>query len=142
MKTKITQFIPIILALAAIGFSYFSDWCIFANGTCYGTVISHISLSVTQPFFYFFAIYFLPIAIVVIFVPRRVFNSWLKFAAWAIPLAIIFIALTPVNSNAFMDFFPFFRDDAARLSGELFAAASLILIIWKWIVLLRHEKHI
>jgi hypothetical protein len=30
-----------------------------------------------------------------------------------------------------MDLFPFYRDDAARLAGEVFAGVSLLLIIWK-----------
>lgn len=80
---------------------------------------------------FFFALYFLPLAIVLAFVPRNIFNSWLKLALWAIPLSIIFIAVTPVNSNAFMDFFPFYRDDAARLAAEVFTAISLVLIIWR-----------
>jgi len=133
MKTKIVQFIPAILALLAIGFRYFSTWCIFTTGACYGTIVSHIALTVTNPL-YSFSIFFLLIAIILAFVPREIFNSWLKFALWAIPLAIIFIALTPVNSNAFMDFFPFYRDDAARLAGQLFAGASFILIIWESLV--------
>ncbi len=40
-----------------------------------------------------------------------------------------------------MDFFPFYRDDAARLAGEVFAAASLILIIWKWFAARRRPAH-
>ena len=31
-----------------------------------------------------------------------------------------------------MDFFPFYRDDAARLAGQVFAVASPILITWKY----------
>ncbi len=136
MKTKITQFIPIILALLAIGFRYFTTWCVFTTRACYGTIISNIALTVTNPL-YSFSIFFLLVAIILVFVQRSIFNSWLKFAVWAIPLAIIFIAMTPVNSNAFMDFFPFYRDDAARLAGELFFGVSLILIIWKWFIIHR-----
>ena len=88
---------------------------------------------ITYPL-YFFSLFFLPIAIVLIFVPRHIFISWLKLAAWAIPLSILYIATTPVNSNAWINFFPFYRDDAARLAGEVFAAASLLLILWKYLV--------
>jgi len=139
MKTKLTQLIPVVLALLIIGFRYFSNWCIDVASSCYGTWIHQISLTFTKPL-YFFALALLPIAIIVIFIPRKVFMSWIKLAAWMIPVSIIFIALTPVNSNAFMDFFPFYRDDAARLAGEVFSTISLILIIWKWIASRRARR--
>ncbi len=127
MKPKITQFIPVILALLAIGFRYFSVWCIFTVRTCYGTSIDHISLTVTKPLFYF-SLFLLPITIILAFVPRSIFISWLKLAAWAIPLSILYIAMTPVIDNSLL---PFQRDDAARLAGGVFAGVSLLLIIWR-----------
>lgn len=133
MKTKITQFVPLTITLVAIGFCYFSFWCTNTGNLCYRTWLDSISLDVVNPL-YFFSLFFLPIAIVLIFVPRHIFISWLKLAAWAIPLSILYIATTPVNSNAWINFFPFYRDDAARLAGEVFAAASLLLILWKYLV--------
>lgn len=128
MKTKIIQFIPATFALIAVGFSYFSLWCIFTTRVCYGTIISHISLSITQPL-YFFSLFFLPLAIILAFVPRATFNSWLKFAAWTAPLLVIFIATQPVAPSSFLSTD---RDDAARLAGQVFAVISLLLIIWKY----------
>jgi len=138
MKNKIIQFIPAILALLAVGFRYFSNWCIDSASFCYGTWVHQISLSLIKPL-YNFALFLLPIAVVAAFVPREIFSSWFKFAMWALPLAIIFIALTPVSSNAYMDFFPFYRDDAARLSGQIFSGFSLLVIIYRSIVL--HNIH-
>jgi len=87
---------------------------------------------ITYPL-YFFALYFLPLAIILIFIPRLLFNSWLKFAVLALPVLFIFITFTPVNFTGIgMNFFPFYRDDAARLSGEVFSALSLLLIVWKY----------
>lgn len=129
MKTKIIQFIPLILALLAIGFRYFSQWCINSVPACYGTLIHQIALEVTKPL-YNFSLFFLPIALILVFVPREIFKSWLKLAVWAIPLAIIYIASTPVIDNSLL---PFYRDDAARLAGGVFAGISLILIIWKYL---------
>jgi len=131
MKNKIIQFIPAAIALVAIGFRYFSNWCILTNGFCYGTVVSHISLTITKPL-YLFSLYFLPIALILIFVPRYLFNSWLKFAVWALPLLFIFIATTPVVDNALISFS---RSDAARLAGQLFSAVSLLLILYKYLKL-------
>ncbi len=131
MKTKIIQFIPAVFVLAAIVFHYLILWCIFTTRVCYGTTVSHISLTITKPL-YFFSLFSLPLILVLVLIPKSVFNAWLKFAVWAIPLSILYIWATPVNSNSFMDLFPFYRDDAARLAGILFTAASLLLILWKW----------
>jgi len=128
MKTKIIQFVPILFALAVVGFRYFSLWCIFTTHICYGTTISHISLSITKPF-YLFSLTFLPIAIVLVFVSRQIFNSWLKLAVWVIPLLFVFIATQPVVSS----FLSTNRDDAARLAGQVFTVFSLVLIIYKYL---------
>jgi len=131
MKTKIIQFIPALIALVIICFRLFSQWCIVTSSLCYGTWIHQIYLEVTNPFFYF-TVLLLPVTIVLVFIPQSIFNSLLKLAVWMVPLSIIFIVLTPdSNPGAYMDFFPFYRDDAARLAGGVFAVASLILIIWR-----------
>ena len=128
MKTKITQFIPAVIALVAIGFSYFSLWCTGSGHLCYRTWLDSVFLDIINPL-YFYSLYFLPIAIVLVFIPWTIFNSWLKLAAWMIPLSIFYIAITPVVDNSLI---PFNRDDAARLAGGVFAAASLLLILYKW----------
>lgn len=126
MKNKIIQFIPVVLALTFIGFRYFSNWCIFRIGVCYGTTISHISLTITKPL-YNFSIFFIPLTIILVFISRNIFNSWLKFAVWALPLAFIYIAMTPVWDSSWL---PFARDDAARLAGVVFSTISLIIIAY------------
>lgn len=79
-----------------------------------------------------FSLWALFAVIVTAFFSEKIFKSWLKFAAWAIPLAIVFIWTTHVNFTGIgMDFFPFYRDDAARLAGEVFTAISLILIAYR-----------
>jgi len=125
-----------MLALTAIGFRHFSLWCTDVGQFCYRTWLDRIFLDITKPL-YFFALYFLPIAIVLVFVPREIFKSWLKLAAWALPLAIIFIAMTPVIDTSLL---PFQRDDAARLAGGLFAVVSLLLIAWKHFSLRRARQ--
>ena len=140
MKTKTIQFVPAILAVVAIGFRYFSQWCIGEGQLCFRTLLDRIYLYIINPVFYF-AIFLLPISAVLIFVPREIFKSWLKLAVWAIPLAIIFITLTPdSNPGAYIDPFPFYRDDAARLAGGVFAAASFILIAWKYFSSSRNKR--
>jgi len=134
MKNKIIQFIPAIIALLVIVFRYFSNWCIDSALFCYGTWIHQNALTVIKPL-YFFAIFSLPIAIILVFVPQKVFKSWLKFAAWALPILFILIATQPVVSNMFSTD----RNDAARLAGVLFSAISFLIILWK---IYRHRKSI
>ena len=132
MKTRIVQFIPVLVTLLVIVFRYFSQWCIGIDHTCFRTFLDRIYLFVINPLFYF-AVFFLPAAIILTFTSREIFKSWFKFARFAIPLFIIFVILIPDSSpNTYMDFFPFYRDDAARLAGAVFAGASFVLIIWKW----------
>ncbi len=93
---------------------------------------------ITYPI-YFFSLYFLPLAIILIFIPREAFKSWFRFAVWAFPLAFIFVATTPVSFTGIgIDLFPFYRDDAARLAGEVVSVLSLLLVAWKWFSLRRH----
>jgi hypothetical protein len=132
MKNKLTQSIPALLALLAIGFSYFSQWCTAEGHVCNRTVLDQMIPYVTYPL-NFFALYVLPITLILIFVSRSTFNSWLKLAVWALPVSLIYIATTHVTSSAFMDLFPFYRDDAARLAGTAFSLASLLLVIWKYV---------
>lgn len=124
---KITKFIPAIASILIIGFRYFSNWCIDNISVCYGTWVHWIALPITKPL-YFFSLYFLPIAIILAFVPREIFKSWLKFAAWSLPLLFIFVATQPVVSS----FMSTNRDDAARLAGQVFLAVSLAIVLWKW----------
>lgn len=129
---KFTQIIPFLIALLGFILAPICYWCIYSNGYCYATWIHYIYPYFINPFYNFSPI-FLPIALVLAFVPRSIFNSWIKFAMWAIPLSVIFIAFIPVSSSgAYLDLFPFYRDDAARLAGQVFTAVSLILIVWKW----------
>lgn len=136
MKNKITQFVPAILALLIIGFRYFGIWCTEAGNLCYRTWLDRTFLEITNPLDSF-ARYFLVITLVLILIPREIFKSWLKFAAWVIPLSILYIWTTPVWDTSLL---PFSRDDAARLAGGVFSAASLLLILWKSAVLHRARR--
>ncbi|MFA6414410.1 MAG: hypothetical protein WCV89_00235 [Candidatus Paceibacterota bacterium] len=85
-----------------------------------------IYLEITNPVFYF-TLFCLPITIVLAFVPWGVFKSWLKLAAWAVPLLLFWVSTQPVYPG----FLSTDRDDAARLAGGVFAGVSLALLIWR-----------
>lgn len=126
MKTKIIQSIPAILALCAIGFLYFGRWCTETISSCYGSWVDHVYFYFTQPL-YFFALYFLPVAIILIFVSHHIFVSWWKIASLMLIVAFLFAASQPVAASLFSTN----RDDAARFAAEILDTLSLILIVWK-----------
>jgi hypothetical protein len=132
---KMRQFIPFVLVLLAVGFANFSQWCTSAGHLCYRTILDQIIPGITYPL-YFFALYLLPLTIVLIFVSRSVFNSWFKLAVWLIPLALIFVSTQPVVAG----FLSTDRDDAARFSAGVVTAVSFLLLIWKWFAARRQGR--
>ena len=133
MKSRMIQFVPAVVAILVVGFRYFSLWCTEVGHACYRTWLDIAFLGIINPFDSF-ARYFLPIAVILAFVPRGIFKSWLKFAVWALPIAFIYIATTPVSwSGMGLNFSSFYRDDAARLMGGVFTVVSALLIIYKLI---------
>ncbi|MEK7604658.1 MAG: hypothetical protein AAB442_02605 [Patescibacteria group bacterium] len=132
MKNKLMQSVPLVIALVGVGFAHFSYWCMYSYGVCYSNWVSHIYQYFTNPF-YNFSLYLLPLTIILVLISRPIFNSWLKLAVWAVPLSIIFIASNPVTSGGFMDLYPFYRDDAARLAAQVLTVVSFLLIGWKYL---------
>ncbi|MHB1163294.1 MAG: hypothetical protein ACYCZZ_02095 [Minisyncoccota bacterium] len=141
MKTKMVQTVPVLLAVAGLAYGQGSYWCMYSNGSCYGTWLSHIYQYFTNPL-YNFSLHLLPLTAILVFVPRSIFISWLKLAAWMLPLSFFYIATTGVTSSQGfgMNLFPFYRDDAARLAALVFDAASALLIVWKYFAT-RHSKN-
>ena len=136
MNTKIIQFIPALLALLFVGFRYFSQWCISSGNFCYRTVIDQTFLYTINPV-YFYAVPLLLVAIILAFVPRTIFNSWLRLAAWFVPLSLIIIFITPVTSNSWMPIFFVSREEISLYLGIAFSAVSIILVIYKYLSLRR-----
>ncbi len=127
MKIKIAQFVPLVLALLSLGLVRFGQWCTTEGQACFRTELDRMFPYVITPL-YFFALYSLPLVVVLAIVPRRAFISWLKLAAWALPLAFIFVASQPVVAS----FLSTDRDDSARLAAQIFTVLSLSLVAWKY----------
>lgn len=136
MKNKIIQFIPTILALAVIGFSYFSQWCTATGQICFRTLLDQMFPYITSPLYFFF-LFSLPISIILILIPRSVFNSWFKFAVWAIPLLLIFIATQPVYATHILSTD---RDDAATFASQIFSITSLIVMFFSFLLSRLHTR--
>lgn len=131
MKNLLAKISPLFIAVIGVAFAPMSNLCIDSYRGCYGSWVDHIFQYFTQPLYYF-SVPALFIAVVVIFIPWSVFKSWLKFAAWFLPLCFIFIAITPVSWTGLgPDFFPYYRINAAHDAGTAFTVLSLLLIAWK-----------
>lgn len=123
------------LALLCVYLAHFSLWCTAPSHLCYRTWLDRIFLGSVNPL-YFFSLYLLPLTIVLIFVSRSTFNSWLRLAVWLIPLALIFVSTQPVVAG----FLSTDRDDAARFSAGVVTAVSFLLLISKWFAAWRQQR--
>ncbi len=128
MKKRAIQCIPVVLALLAIGFSYFSQWCTADGQICYRTVLDQMFPYITNPL-YFFALYVLPLTVILVVVPRTVYDSWLKFSLWAVPISFIFIWSQPVYG---LWIYSSDRAGAAQFSAVVLSIVSLVIVIWKY----------
>ena len=131
MKQKLIQAAPLLATLLGVALAPASNWCVFQSKICYGSWIDHIYDPFTEPL-YQFAIPAIVLGIVLPFVSARVFRSWLKFAAWALPVAFIWIAITPVSWTGLgINFYPYYRINAAHDAGIAFTVLGLLFIAWK-----------
>lgn len=135
MKSKFIQLIPALLSTVGIGFSRFSLWCTSEGHFCYRGWSDQYFIGTINPL-YFFALYSLPLAIVLIFVRRDVFNFWVNPAIVILVVSLGFIATTPVSSAALISIT---RDDTARICACVFSAVSALLIMRKYYTL--HSGH-
>ncbi len=120
--------LPITLALILIG--YFGMLCGVDNTCAFVSFFSPLSFSFFKPL-WVYALFFIPVPLVLFFVRENVWKSWLRFSYWWITLSLIVVAITPVWSNSWFPLYSFVKEDAAQVMGGLFTIISLILIVWK-----------
>lgn len=65
---------------------------------------------------------------IVIFLKRTVYEQWLRFARWWIPLSVLLVIVTPVGSNSWMPLLSLNKEGVALLMAGLFTSISLVLI--------------
>ncbi|MDE2020906.1 MAG: hypothetical protein KGJ13_11270, partial [Patescibacteria group bacterium] len=122
----------LLVSLLGAGSWYLTDICIHAVGCLMRTILWDIALPIINPGYAFF-IWALAISVVLVFVSKEIFISWLKFAAWYLPLMFLSIALTPVSYTGIgIDLYPYYRINAAHDAGVAFVVLSLLLIAWKY----------
>jgi hypothetical protein len=75
---------------------------------------------------------------ILIFLSKKYFNTWKKFAWWYIPTAAVLVTLSPVSAS----FSLFERQYMVMLSSIIFVAFSLGIFGWKWWRLRKEEEHL
>lgn len=136
MQTKIIQFIPVTLAVIFIAFTYFGYACADSKNCFAASFFWDNTFSFLEPMQIYLWAVLIP-SIIAIFVNETIFNSWLRLAAWFVPLSLIVIFITPVTSNSWMPLFFISREEVSWYLGIAFSAVSLILIIYKYFSLRR-----
>ena len=82
----------------------------------------------------------LPILVILIILPRAIFNTWKRFAIFLIPISIVLIIITPVYCHAPLGMC-FDKKLITRFLSITFAIISLIIIIYKSVrILLARRK--
>ncbi len=128
---KYLRFVPIVIVISGLGFKHLALWCIYVLTECTATSFLHgIFGSLVSPLYLFSTVAIVP-ALVLIFVKKTTFHSWLRFAAWWLPLSAVLIATTPETSNSWMPLYFVGKDTVTLIMASLFTAISLILIVWK-----------
>lgn len=128
---KITQFIPVILVVIFVAFTYFGYVCADSKNCFAASFFWDNTFSFLEPIQIYLWVVLVP-SIVAIFVNETTFQSWLRLARWFVPPSLVIIFITPVTSNSWMPIFFVSREEVSWYLGILFSTISLILIIWKW----------
>lgn len=112
------RFLVLTVTLAGIVIGSLFDYYNTADFTV-GEPLFRLSLAASVPSF------------VIAFFTPKVLESWLKFAAWWLPLSVILIASTPVTQNSWLPLYSPDKETITWFMAGLFAGISLILIAWK-----------
>lgn len=128
--------LPIVLTLMLIG--YFGMLCGIDDTCAFASFFSPLSFTFFKPL-WVYALFFIPVPLVLFFVRENVWKSWLRFSYWWIALSFIVVAITPVWSSSWFPLYSFVKEDAAQVMGGLFTIISLILIAWKSIATRRSK---
>jgi hypothetical protein len=124
------KYLPFVLASLFIALDLLAVPCITANSCFLANYIWPVFYNLIRPL-YIFSEVFVLVALILIFVRNTAFNSWLRFAIWFIPLSIIVIGTTPTSSNSWMPLYFIGKDTVTLVMAGLFTVISLVVIVWK-----------
>lgn len=120
----------LIVSLGAVGIGYLilQQPQLFGlcslNTPCYSEFWTY---GLAKPLFW--GLRLLPVLfLVLVFVRREVFNTWLKCTWWLAVVGLILIALTPYQFTGYMPD----RTKIAGLVVEVYVAVSFVVIVWKY----------
>ncbi len=133
MRQKLTQGFPFVIGAAAFLAQAFARNCISVVCSMKALLVP-FAFTVFTPLYWFSLISLFPL-LILIFVPKNVFRTWLRFAIPWVILSAILIAITPTYNGGLFPIYSFVTEDMAKLTGGIFAVVTLILIAWKsWAV--------
>lgn len=129
MKQKFLQAIPFILVFASVAFSRLTVDCARHYSTCTGgKFLINLSDWLTDPL-YFYSLGFSLGAFILLFVERTIFDKWLRFAVWWIPLSVILIALTPSTSGQWLPLYFIGKSLFSLVMGGIFSVVTLLIVV-------------
>ena len=129
MKTRVLQALPLIISLAGLAAWYYANICTDLLTCPLRSFSWEIFFTVIKPL-RIYSLWALIPCICLIFVPRRVFISWFRFAWWWLILSIALIAYFPAISGSYLPD-PFIKENVAKVMGAIFAIVSILIILWK-----------
>lgn len=130
MKQKFLQAVPFILVFASVTFSRLTADCARHYSTCNGgKLLINLSDWLTDPL-YFYSLGFALGAFILLFIDRTIFNKWLRFAVWWVPISIVLIAITPSTSGQWLPLYFIGKSLLALILGGIFSLITIVLV-WK-----------
>lgn len=128
------SWVPLTIILSLFGLIKLSYICADNISCIFRSQIWSITFKILSPVS-IFCLYSIPLAIVLIFIQKNVFKSWLRFAAWWIPLSILLVAITPETGNQAISYSSVINyANTAKFMAILFTIISLGIIGWKTFV--------
>ena len=115
----------IVVALLTV-LAYLLGTCGVTMTCGYYSILNPYALDVLEPLFYF-SLTLIPLAVVLLFVPRPVLKGQTGFTLFWLSLSVVLIAITPRTSTTWITLYPeLTKESMAVLLAMLFTAISLI----------------
>lgn len=105
--------------------SFLCDWYKFGSEIRCG---EKYNLIIGQPLFR--GLRYVSVSFLLLIILPQTYQSWKKFGLWALPLAVLLTALTPVYGESFGPLPP--RDQMAVFLAKVYLIISVIIIMYSW----------
>src|SRR3989344_4598149 len=117
-QSVIISILSLIIAGLTAGVCYWRVWYLCEYGTSESIDV----------FLFLFSVPLFVLSLILRFLPNQVFNSWLRFAKYYLPIAAVLIFLSPVTDSSILGFD---KEFMTWLLAGIFFITSLGIIIFK-----------